>query len=154
MIVFAFCCLFDGRFGSCRSTSSSVLSVARVGEVRIEAAEEPGSMLAMLLLMLGTDTLDRVRNGHLGGTSGATAVFACAGLLERSLLGRGVSISSSVPSRSAGGVMAAVLFGKFVVAGVVLGLDNGDFFSDTLRSLPFPNTAFRRDPFRFREDFD
>lgn len=69
----------------CRSVSSSVLSVGTVGEVRIEAAEEMGSMLAMLLRMLGTETLERVRKGQRGGISGAvvdTGVVVWA--LERS----------------------------------------------------------------------
>lgn len=48
--------------------SSSVLSVATVGDVRMDAAEDAGSMLAMLLRILGTETLDNGRNDQWGGT--------------------------------------------------------------------------------------
>lgn len=132
--------------------SSSVLSVGRVGEVSIDAAEEIGSMLAMLLRMLGTETLERVRKGHRGGSSGA--VDASVGLLDRSLLARGVSVSSSADSWRGGGVVTAVLAGRAEPAAVVLGLDNGDFLSEPLRSLPLPKTAFRKDPLRLREGLD
>lgn len=125
-----------------------MLSVGMVGDVRIDAAEEMGSLLAMLLRMLGTETLERVRKGQRGGTSGAIELGV--GVLLRSLLGRGVSISSSIGSGRAGGVTGVVLVTRPVATGVVFGLDKGDFLSRPFLSLPLPKTAFRSDPFRFR----
>lgn len=94
----------------------------------IDAAEEAGSIDAMLLRIDGMDTLESVRNGHEGGDSGDTG-------LDRSvLLARGVGASSSVG----------------VCTGVELALESGDFFiSEVFLSLPFPSTVLRNEPFRF-----
>lgn len=148
MIVDA-CCLAATSFGICRSVSSSVLSVASVGDVRIDAAEEPGSILAILLRMLGTDTLERVRNGHRGGISGATD--SGVAVSARSLLGRGVSTSSSTRN---GGVIGLDSADGVTTRDADFVPNKGDLLPDPFRSLPFPKTAFRKEPFLFRGDLD
>ena len=124
----------------CSSTSSSVLSVWSVGEVRIEAAEEMGSKEATLERMEGMETRERVRKGQRGGSSGVSVV-AVVVVGGKSRLGRGVA-TPSVLSIGMGGVVAAVAGG--------FGLASGDLFSEPLRSLPLPRTAFRKEPLRFR----
>lgn len=54
----------------------------------------------------------------------------------------------------AGGVIAVVSVGGLVAVDATLGLNRGDLLPEPFRSLPFPNTAFRRDPLRFRGDLD
>lgn len=120
------------------SASSSVLSVWRVGDVRIEAALEMGSKEATLERREGIETRERVRKGQRGGRSGVGALAVLGG---RSRLGRGVS-TSSVLSMGAGGVVGAMVGG--------FGLESGDFLSEPLRSLALPRTAFRSEPLRLR----
>ena len=133
--------------GICRSASSSsvLLSVWWVGEVRIEAAEETGSKDATLERMEGIETRERVRKGHRGGRSGVgvTVVSSAGGCgLWPSLIdARGVS-TSSVFSSTAGGVIGVGVFS--------LGVERGDFFSEPFLSLPLPRTAFRRELLRLR----
>ena len=108
--------------GRTKSSSSVEASVGKVG-LMMEAVDEAGSTEAMLERIEGIDTRDSVLNGHRGGDSGGMGRV-------KSRLGRGVGSSSG--------------------AGVVTGLDSGDFFrSDPLRSLPFPSTVFLSDPFLF-----
>ena len=111
--------------------------------MRIEAAEEMGSKEATLERIEGIETRERVRKaeGQRGGSSGVGVTSA--DVSGSSLLGRGVSTSST--SLVIGGVTAG--------PGVIFGLDSGDFFSMLLRSLPLPSTALRSDPLRLRLPF-
>lgn len=120
--------LLEGGFlPSCRGIDSSSSSVESVGTVRLVmlAADDAGSNEGTLERIDGSETLDRVRNGHLGGESGETGVSVLR-------LARGVSSNS----------------GEF--NGEVLLLDNGERLSDPFLSLPFPRTAFLNDPFLLR----
>jgi len=71
----------DGSFrrpdmrGNTRSSSSvDASAVSRVGLIN-EAADDAGSMDAILLRIEGMDTRDNVRNGHDGGESGDTGLW-------------------------------------------------------------------------------
>lgn len=66
---------FLGMAGILSKNSSSSVdgSVLMVGLV-IEAADEAGSTDGMLDRIDGIDTLERVRDGHLGGESGETGL--------------------------------------------------------------------------------
>lgn len=39
-----------------------------------------------------------------------------------------------------------------IIVALTFGVDNGDFFSELLRSRPLPSTAFRSEPLRLRAD--
>jgi hypothetical protein len=96
----------------------------------MEAAEEAGSIEAMLLRIEGMETRDSVRNGHEGGDSGETG-------LDKSWLARGVGRASCSSS-------AVETVGESA-------LDRGDFLtSGAFLSLPFPKTVFLSDPFLLR----
>jgi hypothetical protein len=62
-----------GMCGKTSSSSSVDASVGRVGLV-MEAADEAGSIDAMLLRNEGMETRERVRKGHDGGESGDAGV--------------------------------------------------------------------------------
>jgi hypothetical protein len=59
--------------GKTSSSSSVDASVGKVGLI-IEAADEAGSIDAMLLRNEGMETRERVRKGHDGGESGDAGV--------------------------------------------------------------------------------